>query len=205
MKIKLLWSLAFLLMVGLYSTAQCTTPIIAPTAVESFETFTPTTSFTMENCWNEVSSGSFAWDLDGSGGTVSSGTGPSGANSGTNFFFTEASGSSFGDTAILESPLIDLSALTVPALIFQSHLRGDAIGSFDVLVSNNGGVTFSNVFNITGEQQMNDTDPWTLNIVDLSAFVGQTVIVRFSHTTADIMSLSIKSFFSWNNNNNGNC
>ncbi|MGJ8683930.1 MAG: choice-of-anchor J domain-containing protein [Nonlabens sp.] len=157
---------------------------IAAPYTDDLEGFTPTTSFTLENCWSEVSPGGFAWDLDGSGGTGSTNTGPSGANSGTNFFFTEASGSAFGDTAILQSPAVDLSALTVPSLIFQSHLYGGSIGTFDILVSANGGA-FTSVYSIVGQQQAASADAWSENIIDLSAYAGQTIVVRFSHTTAD--------------------
>ena len=162
-----------------------TTPcaaISAPYFVD-FENFTAATSgFVSDQCWNEVSPTAYDWAIDNSGGTGSSGTGPSGAFSGTTFMFVEASNGASGDVATVLSPAVDLSALTVPSFSFYYHMYGSQITSLQVGVSIDNGATFTNELTITGQQQLDSTDPWVQSFVDLSAYANQTVIVSFSTT-----------------------
>jgi hypothetical protein len=96
--------------------------------------------------------------------------------------FVEASNGAPGDVATVVSPLVNLSALSVPALSFYYHMYGSQITSLEVSVSTNSGATFTNVLTITGQQQAADTDPWLQSIIDLSAYANQTVIVSFTTT-----------------------
>jgi hypothetical protein len=142
-----------------------------------FENFTATTTFNSEECWSENSTGTFGWDVS-SAGTPSLGTGPNSAFSGSNFLFTEASSGSAGNEALLVSPLIDLSALTNPALSFYFHMFGDDMDSLNVDVDAGSGYDL-NVLTLTGQQQANQGDAWIQQFVDLTAYTGQTVTVRF--------------------------
>ncbi len=81
--------------------------------------------------------------------------------------------------AQIESPLIDLSSLTVPELTFWYHMFGFNVDQLDVEVSNNGGSSWTNVFNRTGQLQTAKTDPWREVIVNLSAYANQTIKLRF--------------------------
>ncbi|AXG70978.1 MAM domain, meprin/A5/mu [Kordia sp. SMS9] len=152
--------------------------LVAP-YTEDFETFTTGGSaFTNENCWTGTG-GTYYWESAPGTDAGSGGTGPSPTITTGNYFYTEASAGASGDTTDLISPLVDLSGLTVPALIFNYHMYGGQIGTLDVLVN---GTT--NVWTLSGEQQTSDTAPWELAVVDLSAFAGQTISVTFRGTSA---------------------
>ncbi len=133
-------------------------------------------------CWNETSSTTYAWNADSSGGTGSSNTGPSAAFSGNTFIYSEASNGSVNDIASIESPSIDLSALSVPALYFYYHMYGAGISSLDIYVSDDAGATFTLVSQIVGQQQMGSAEPWIQSILDLSPYSNQTIIVKFETT-----------------------
>ncbi len=142
-----------------------------------FENMTATTTFSADDCWTEQSPGGFAWDVS-DGDTPSLGTGPNVAFSGSNFLFTEATTGAQGDEALLISPIIDLSALSVPALSFYYHMHGAGMGDLVIDVDAGSGYDLA-VSTISGEQQVNQADPWIQQLVDLSAYAGQTVTIRF--------------------------
>ncbi len=144
---------------------------------EDFSAFQVTTNFVEEGCWEQVSTGTFAWDVS-TGGTPSTSTGPDSAIFGDNYIFTEASSGAQGDEAIVLTPEIDLSGLTTPALTFWYHMHGDDMGTLHVDVDDGTNLDLS-VFSITGEQQTDNSDPWLEQLVDLSAYAGQTIQVRF--------------------------
>jgi hypothetical protein len=145
-----------------------------------FESFTPTLDFTSDNCWNEASTTEYDWEIDGNGGTDSSATGPSGAFSGSTYVVVDATDGANGDLATLYSSSIDLSSLSSTAsMIFYYHMYGNAITSLEVGVSIDQGATFTNVLSIVGQQQTDELDPWIQQIVDLSAYANQTIIVSF--------------------------
>lgn len=148
---------------------------------EDFETFAVSPSpFASGNCWTgSNTSGSYFWESAAGTDTSSGGTGPSPTITTGNYFFTEASGSSAGDITELVSPLVDLTALTAPALTFNYHMYGAQIGTLDVLVN---GTT--NVWTLSGEQQAMDTTPWELAVIDLAAYAGQTISITFRATGA---------------------
>ncbi len=144
---------------------------------EDFSAFPVTTTFVEEGCWEEVSTGGFAWDVS-TGGTPSGATGPDSAIFGNNYIFSEASTGATGDEAIVLTPEIDLSGLTAPALTFWYHMFGDDMGTLHVDVDDGTNLDLS-VFSITGEQQTDNAEPWLEQLVDLSVYAGQTIQVRF--------------------------
>lgn len=114
------------------------------------------------------------WSI-GSGKTPSGSTGPSsGANGSSRYAYLETSTSAGGaddpgDTAFLESPEFEFGYGR--ELSFYYHMYGDTMGSLNVDVYSGG--SWSNaVWSISGEQQTDDTDPYTQAIVDLSSFSG---------------------------------
>ena len=153
-------------------------PIAAP-YTENFETFTTgAAAFVSENCWTGTG-GAYYWESAPGTDAGSGGTGPDPSITTGNYFYTEASGGVSGNTTDLVSPLVDLTALTTPALTFNYHMFGGQIGTLDVLVN---GTT--NIWSLTGEQQVSATTPWELAIVDLAAYAGQTISVTFRGTSA---------------------
>ncbi|EAS18820.1 conserved hypothetical protein [Flavobacteria bacterium BBFL7] len=151
---------------------------------QNFEGFTPTTAFVEDACFTTNASGTFSWDVSGTGTTGSTGTGPLMAQSGSNFMFTEASSGGVGQTAELIMPTIDLSPLTTPSVQFWYHMFGNQIGTLDIQVDDQLGGGFVSVGSIgPGAQQLAQADPWLLQITNLSAYAGQTVVIKFVATS----------------------
>lgn len=108
------------------------------------------------------------------------GTGPSGDHTtgSGQYSYTEVVfgfGGSF--TAYLESPSIDLSALTNPQLSFWYHMFGADIGSMNIEIDNGSGYT--NLITYSGQQQTSSTDLWKEAIISLSSYANDTVKIRF--------------------------
>ncbi|WP_420573141.1 T9SS type A sorting domain-containing protein [Kordia sp.] len=164
--------------VGPFTFTTACAAIAAPYS-EDFETFTTAgTAFGAENCWTG-SGGVFYWESAPGTDAGSGGTGPDPSITTGNYFYTEASNGTTGDTTDLLSPLVDLTALTAPALTFNYHMFGGQIGTLDVLVN---GTT--NVWTLSGQQQASATAPWELAVVDLAAYAGQSITITFRATSA---------------------
>lgn len=158
-----------------------TTACVAITApyTEDFETFTTDSSaFTSENCWTG-SGGTYFWKSAPGTDVGSGGTGPDPSITTGNYFYTESSSGIPGNMTDLVSRLVDLTALTAPALTFNYHMFGGQIGTLDVIV--NGTTT---EWTLSGEQQTSATDPWGSAIVDLASYAGQSVTITFRATGA---------------------
>lgn len=166
------------LWVGPYAFTTPCTAVNAPW-LDDVETHATTTNATIENCWSTNPTGStstYRWNVDGSGSTPSSSTGPSGAFSGNNYFYIEASNGSQFDVAELYTPLIDVSALNTPELEFYYHMYGSTMG--ELYIDINDGTNWITVDSIIGEQQTSATDPWLKRNVILLGFTN-TIQVRF--------------------------
>ncbi len=153
---------------------------------EGFETNFDTDT----NGWTLTSpTSNMNWEGGSATGTPSGGTGPNGANSGSYFMFTEAS--TGGDTgtnkeAVATSPSIDLSGYTTPTLSFYYHMFGSNIGDLDVEIYNGG--SWVTLTTISGQQQGSNGAAWSNTLssgIDLSAYTGDTVQIRFYATTAN--------------------
>lgn len=136
---------------------------------------------TIDPCWSRTpnSAGTTAqyhWG-GGQGGTPTGQTGPNGdhtTGSGS-YVYAESSFGSPSEVALLETPLIDLSALTLPELKFWYHMRGSSIGSLRVDIYSQASGTYTAVDSIVGAQG----NSWQEFTYDLSAYANQTVKVRF--------------------------
>ena len=85
--------------------------------------------------------GNGSWLAGGPGGTVSGGTGPLQAQSGSGYFFFESSTGGL-DTATIVSPAIDLStAMDDAELTFWVHGHGADIGTLIVTASTSANIT----------------------------------------------------------------
>ena len=132
--------------------------------------------------WSNTTTGdNYDWTRD-SGGTASSGTGPStGAASSTWYMYLETSNNSgaysAGDTAILESASLDG---TNRSFSFDYHMYGSNMGTLDVEVSVNGG-SWTNVWTISGQQHTSNAAAYSNANIDLSTYNG-SLKVRFKAT-----------------------
>ena len=126
----------------------------------------------------------FKWIPRATGPT--SGNGPYQDATGGNFMYCEASGSAAGNVAELVTPLIDVSGLNTPALYFMQHrfyTTTTPPAPLDIEVSNDGGTTWANVYSISGNLQTSAADPWSFEFVNLAAYTGDTIMVKFVQTS----------------------
>ncbi len=170
---------------GPLSVTTACDPAIGPYLYD-VETHSTTTNSSIEDCWTSDPTGTtsaYRWNVDGSGSTPSGGTGPSGAFSGTNYFYVEASNGSEGAEASLNSQFVDMSTLTAPGLSFMYHMYGGNMGTLHIDVNDNG-VWFMDVYSIAGEQQSADTDEWIEANVNLASYTNN-VQIRFRAVRGD--------------------
>lgn len=120
------------------------------------------------------------------GGTTTGGTGPNGDNTtgAGNYIYTESSAGLPGQIADIYAPPLNLVNLTSPELRFWYHMRGGTMGTLDVdvLKVTSSGITITTEFTISGQQQATAGAVYTEAIVDLSAYAGDTIVLRFSAT-----------------------
>ena len=96
--------------------------------------------------WQQAADDDFDWTRI-SGSTPSNNTGPTSADDGSFYLFTEASfKNSPTKLVILNSPCFDLSGQNNASLSFSYHMYGEAIGLLDLEVSDNGGASWNTEF-----------------------------------------------------------
>jgi len=158
--------------------APCSTPVTSFPYTEDFETGV--------GAWSQGTGDNFDWTRD-SGGTPSGNTGPNTAGSGTWYMYTEASNpNNPTKIANLESPCFDLSGIGSPLFTFSYHMYGSNMGTLNVDISTDGGVTYpTNLWTITGQQQSTGGTSWANQNIDLSAYIGQIVKLRFNGITGN--------------------
>jgi hypothetical protein len=155
---------------------------------ETFETFKDAScedmlGQVMTDGWIDKSTGGFEWHVQSSfcgkndKVTPTENTGPNGDHTTGNGIFLYTEGTN--GTAILESPCIDLQPNTNPRLNFYYHRFGGAtaMGNLQVFVISNGTPTQVGS-TITARPQTSEADPWSQVTYDLSAFVGNTVLIQ---------------------------
>ena len=137
-----------------------------------------------EISWEQSSNDDGDW-ISNSLGTPSSGTGPSAAIEGASYMYLEASvNGTIGElgsnaTAILESPCFDLTNVPVAMFTFKNHMYGTNMGSLELEISINGNSTWNSIWSLSGDQG----DVWNSEAIDLNAYLGQVVKLRFVGTT----------------------
>lgn len=148
---------------------------------ENFDGATWTTGApgVVDQCWSRDQSTSVPrWQVN-SGGTSSSGTGPSAANSGTQYLYLETSGGSLGSFSLLNMPALDLSSLTSPLMSFYYHMYGTNMGDLAIEVSVDTGATWTTVLTKSGQDQTANADPFKEELVDLTSYKTAHTLVRF--------------------------
>ena len=158
-----------------------TTPCVPTAAPDTndVEGFSATTNSTIGNCWSSTpngTTGSTRWNVDASGSTPSGSTGPSGAFSGSKYFYLETSNGSNGDFAELVTTLYDLSALTSPRIQFMYHMYGATINK--LVVEINDGTGWIAVDSILGRQHNSAAAAWSLRNIYLPTLTG-TIQIKF--------------------------
>jgi hypothetical protein len=128
---------------------------------------------------------------------VPTGAGPSLAHSGANVLGTQLAGPYSNDqgfdTAVADSPAIDLTQATHPTLLFWAwqQTEGGSLDGWNVEVSTNGGASFQAVTTVYppydgtiagqpawgGDAAAAGWSPWT---ADLSAYAGHSIVLRFA-------------------------
>ncbi len=139
--------------------------------------------------WTQSTSDDINWTRTSSA-TPSSGTGPSNASQGSNYLFVEASTQGTGypnAQAVLVSPCFNLTSITNGNFTFKYHMFGDAdMGTFSVDVTTNG-TSWTSLWSQTGNKGNN----WLDASIDLSAYSGQTIKLRFNRTTGNTWKADI--------------
>ncbi|WP_025667234.1 T9SS-dependent choice-of-anchor J family protein [Aquimarina megaterium] len=131
--------------------------------------------------WTQETSDNINWTVD-SNSTPSSSTGPSSATNGSNYIFTEASGSGNGfpnKVALLTSPCVDLTSESNAELSFDYHMYGSNMGTLEIRVSTNDGVNWTTAWSKNGNQG----NSWSSQTVNLSAYSGSTIKLQLKGTT----------------------
>jgi hypothetical protein len=134
-------------------------------------------TYSLLSCWvNDTGDGS-DWQAE-TGATGSGGTGPSAAQEGSNYMYTETSSSCTGPW-FLNSPEFDFTGSTDYQVEFYNHMYGSDIGTLDLLVSLDGGSVWSAaIWTLTGDQG----DQWNEVIIGLSAYTNErSVILRWDY------------------------
>ena len=149
-------------------------------------------SCAMEQMWYNspntpaIAGDSIDWRTDANG-TGTGSTGPSGDHTTGSGNYLYLEGSSADGTgcrnkmALLNSPCIDLSYLAGAELSFLYHMYGSSIGSLHLDVFSGGRWDEDVMIPIIGEQG----NAWLERVVDLNAYEGQVVFIRFRGYTGN--------------------
>ncbi len=148
----------------------CSSTITSYPYTESFES--------TSGGWENVSAGD---DMDWtrrSGSTGSSNTGPTAAQAGNYYYYTEASGNN-SKKAFLYSPCIDLTGKSGAQLSFYYHMYGATMGSLSLEASIDG-TNWDVLWTLSGNQG----NSWTKVDLQLaSPYVGNITHLRFTGIT----------------------
>ena len=165
--------------------------VVLPGCTEGFTLYPYSEGF--ENtlgAWTQSTADDINWTVDANG-TPSSGTGPSSAVQGTYYIYVEASGNGTGypnKRAIINSPCYDLSAQASASFSFNYHQYGSTnMGTLDLEVSNDNGSSWVSIWNSSG----NLGNSWQSANVDLTAYVGESIQLRFNRLTGSTWQADI--------------
>lgn len=137
--------------------------------------------------WSQAAADDGNWTRD-NGGTPSNNTGPTTIGVGTtNYMYVEASASGVGfpnNFTNFDSPCFDLTSASGATLAFDYHMFGGDMGTLNVQVSTDNGVTFpTTLWTRTGNQQATQNSGYINATIDLSSYAGSTVALRFNGNT----------------------
>ncbi len=165
------------------STAPTATPTPSPTAAYCCNTTVNTYPYsegfeTDLGYWQQnANQDDIDWTRQ-TGSTPSTDTGPTAAYEGSYYVFTESSSQS-NMRAILDGVCFDLTPLTNPQFRFAYHMYGATMGTLSVDASTDSCVTWTQIWTRSGDLG----NQWRMAYIDLSAFAGSTVSLRFNGFT----------------------
>lgn len=159
---------ASLLLASFAAYAQCPTTISNFPHNEGFESTTPSWTPT-----TTVTTSCLEW-IRTSGGTTSSGTGPSGAQSGSFYAYVEASTCTTSQIRTLTSPCYNLAGKASASFTFYYNMYGVNMGTLNLKVSNDNGATWTTLWTLSGDQGT----AWHPVTVNLNLFLNQTIQLR---------------------------
>lgn len=164
-----------------YNPNDSVSVIVLYNALDKIDNFPYVESFeTGINDWSQTLDDDFDWthwqEL-----TPTSGTGPNGAYHGSYYLYTEATNNNPNKTAGLYVTC-DFSGLSFPCISYCYNMYGVNMGSLRVQVSTDNGMTWTDEWNLTGEQG----DAWISNTINLSTYGNNSnVMIRFWAFTGD--------------------
>ena len=124
--------------------------------------------------WTQSSDDDFDWSHSSSS-TFTSNTGPSSpANGSSGYYYTEATTNS-NSSAILLSPVYDLTAAATAQFDFYYHMYGAEMGSLTLEISDDDGISWTSLWSLSGDQG----NSWQTQSVSLDAYAGDYVQLRF--------------------------
>jgi len=169
-----------------YSFSVSLTTLCAPVAapmLEDYEAVAVGAFGDLGNCWTTTPTTGFRWESENSTGANenSTGTGPFTDHtlapaSGGIYMYTESSSGIIGDSAFLNSPLVDLTALANPNISFWYHMYGATMG--DLVLQINDGSGWASIATISGPQQTAGGDVWREFSTNITSYTG-IVTFRF--------------------------
>jgi hypothetical protein len=153
------------------------------TCISTVNTFPYSEDFEAgEGLWEQAAGDDLNLTRD-QAGTPSGGTGPSSGDGDNWYMYIEASGNGTGypsRTANYDSPCFDLTAESSANFQYSYHMFGADVGTLNVNLSTNNGLTYPvNLRSFSG----NLGNVWNQDVIDLSAYIGQTIKIRFSLTS----------------------
>lgn len=159
--------------------------VFAQTCGTTINSFPYTEGFESgEGLWTQDTGDYFNW-LRRSGGTPSSNTGPNGARGGSFYMYIEASSpNNPSRTANFESPCFNITNATAATFSFWYHMYGGNVGTLYVELSTDNGATYPNLlWSQTGQVQTSHGAAYIQQSLNLSAYLGQTIKIRFRGVT----------------------
>ncbi len=158
---------------------------------QNFDSFTAGSQFSNNNDaigggWtrNSSAAGVYTWRVsDGDIANLSTNFPNADHTTGSgNFMYTEASNGTSGNIATLTSPCLDLSTNLGARMSFWFHRFGAQITSPIIIDVYDGIQWVQNVDQVT-TKQVSGASPWLYKEVDLNAFAGRKIKVRFRATS----------------------
>lgn len=133
--------------------------------------------------WYNIGGDNFDWTRN-SGGTPTSYTGPTAANDGSQYLFTECDYHLPSRVANFVCHF-DFTSIPEPVISFAYHMYGSEMGSLRMDIFD-GSTWINSVWSAIGQQHASASSEWTIPTIDLSAYGGLSGIkIRFRGTTGN--------------------
>ncbi len=154
-----------------------TTLIFSQTCGSTISTFPYSQNFeSSTGSWTQGGGDNFNWTRN-SGGTPSSNTGPSSGDGDTWYMYIEASNPNFPSrSAHFDSPCFNITSVGSASFSYSYHMYGANVGTLSVQISTDNGASFPTTLRTFSGNLGN---VWNQDSIDLSAYIGQTIKLRF--------------------------